>query len=145
MDKQHTVDFRQARWAPVVHCIVSCNDRALLVRRSSRLSRYPGLWSGISGYLDDCRSLEEKVLDELREEVGITPGSVLSVRKGEIYHLESPDIGKSWLVYPVAVKVRPLTVKLNWEADEFRWVQHSQILSLPHIPAFELVIKALGI
>jgi hypothetical protein len=42
---------------PVVNIVVSYDGKVLLVERSQELSNYPGLWNGISGYLDDHKDL----------------------------------------------------------------------------------------
>ena len=68
--KPGQIDYTNARWAPVINCVVKYKDRILIVQRSSKLNFYPGYWNGISGFLDDKRSLEEKARDELKEEAG---------------------------------------------------------------------------
>ena len=47
------------------------NGKYLVVERSMNMRLYPGYWNGISGFLDDNRSLEEKITDEIKEELGI--------------------------------------------------------------------------
>lgn len=69
--KPGQVDFTNIRWAPVINCVVKHQDKILLVKRSKELNLYPGYWNGISGFLDDQRSLTEKVEEEIKEELGI--------------------------------------------------------------------------
>jgi len=47
-------------------------NKILVVQRSKKLHFYPGYWNGISGFLDDQKNIEQKVKEELREELGIT-------------------------------------------------------------------------
>jgi len=69
--KTNQVDYSNARWAPVINCVLVYKDRILVVRRSKKLNFYPGCWNGISGFLDDKRSLDQKVKNEIKEELGI--------------------------------------------------------------------------
>src|SRR3990167_617521 len=70
--KRGQVDYSRARWAPVVNCVLKYKNKILIVERSKKLRFYPGYWNGVSGFIDDQRSLNEKVIDELKEEVGIS-------------------------------------------------------------------------
>ncbi|MFZ1627048.1 MAG: NUDIX domain-containing protein [Candidatus Moraniibacteriota bacterium] len=79
------VEFTNVRWAPVVNCVVKYKQKILLVERSASLRLYPGDWNGISGFLDDQKSLEEKVREELREELGLTRNHILSIQPGQIF------------------------------------------------------------
>src|SRR3990167_4834818 len=88
--KPGQIDYTNARWAPVINCVVKYRDKILVVQRSKNLNLYPGYWNGISGFLDDKRSFEQKVKDELREELGISRRMVKKIRLGEIFHQEAP-------------------------------------------------------
>src|SRR3989338_2257419 len=77
--KPGQIDYTNARWAPVINCVVKYRDKILVVQRSKDLNFYPGYWNGISGFLDDKRSFEQKVKDELREELGIAKNKIKNV------------------------------------------------------------------
>lgn len=64
------VDYTNIRYTPVINCVVRHNNMILIVQRNQKMRLYPNFWNGISGFLDDRRSIEEKVKDELREELG---------------------------------------------------------------------------
>lgn len=140
--KPGQVDYTHARWAPVVNCVVKHGERILLVQRSKDLKFYPGYFNGISGFLDDARSLEEKVRDELSEEIGIGPENIISIRLGAIFDQEAPDIGKTWIVHPVLVEVKTDQVRLDWEAQGFRWVTPVEAKTLNLLSGFERVLDA---
>lgn len=99
------VDFTNVRWAPVVNCVVKYKQKILLVERSASLRLYPGYWNGISGFLDDQKNLEEKIYEELREELGIAKKHILSIRPGQVFDQEEPKYKKTWIVHPVLVTV----------------------------------------
>ena len=66
------VDYTNIRYCPVTNCVVKHKDKILLVKRSNDLNLYPGFWNGISGFLDDNKIVEDKVKEELFEELNIS-------------------------------------------------------------------------
>ena len=148
MEKKFTpkpgqVDYTNIRRAPVINCVLRYGDKILLVKRSAELRLYPNYWNGISGFLDDDRSVLEKVKDEIREETGIGEQDIISIKEGEILELEEPEYEKTWIVHPVLVDVKTDDVKLDWESQEYEWVNLAQLKDFELIPGFERVIKAL--
>ena len=123
----------------MINCVVKFGDKILIVERSKDLNFYPGYWNGISGFLDD-RILEQKVKDELREELGINEDKVLSIRLGEIFHQEEPEYKKTWIVHPVLVEVNTNEVKLDWEAQNYKWIKTEEAKSFKLLPGFDKVI-----
>jgi len=139
--KQGQIDYTHARWAPVINCVIKYRDKILVVQRSKELNFYPGYWNGISGFLDDKRSLEQKIKDELQEELGIPRRMVKKIRLGEIFHQEALKYKKTWIVHPVLVEVRIDRVKLDWEARNYRWIKLSDAKKLKLLPGFDRVLK----
>lgn len=138
------VDYTNARFAPVINCVVRHRGKILLVERSRTLNFYPGYWNGISGFLDDRRSLEEKVKDELREELGISQRHVRKITLGKIFHQEAPRYGKTWIVHPILVDVTTNKVKLDWEAERFQWVTPREAERLRLLPGCNRVLQTLS-
>lgn len=135
------IDYTRARWAPVINCVVKYRGKILLVQRSRGLHFYPGYWNGISGFLDDQYGLEEKVRDELKEEVGVPARAIRSIRLGKIFHQEAPKYGKTWIVHPILVEVATDKIKLDWEASGFKWVKPRDVKKLKLLPGFDRVLK----
>lgn len=142
--KPGQVDYTNARWAPVINCLVRHKDRILVVRRSEVLNFYPGYWNGVSGFLDDKKSLREKVEHEIEEEVGIPGNMIDSVLLGEIFHQEESKYGKTWIVHPVLVDVLTDEVTLDWEAKEYKWISPKEAEGLNLLPGFEKVLEKLS-
>lgn len=138
--KPGQIDYSNVRWAPVINCIVMCGDEILLVKRSKSLKFYPNYWNGISGFLDDKRSLIKKIKDELREETGIKEKDIILIKVGQIFDLDQPRYKKTWIVHPVLIKVKNCKLKIDWEAEEFRWVKLNEIKKFRLIPGFDKVM-----
>ena len=140
--KPDQVDYTHARFAPVINCVVRYNRKILVVRRSEKLNFYPGFWNGVSGFLDDKRSFEEKVKDELGEELGMEAKNIIAITRGPIFHQEEPEYEKTWIVHPVLVEVATDAVTLDWEASEYRWIDPLEAGALSLLPGFEKVLAS---
>lgn len=136
------VGFTYAKSAPVINCIVQYGDKILLVRRSDKVNFYPGLWNGISGFLDEPnKTVADKVHEELREELGIFDHDILSVEEGDVIEREDPKYGKTWIISPILVKVGTNVVRLDWEAEKYAWIDLSELQNYALLPGFEDVVK----
>ena len=93
--RKNQVDYTNIRYCPVNNCVLRYKDKILLVQRSKDLRLYPGYWNGVSGFLDDDKSVKEKVYEELKDEVGITPSNVVSIKRGNVLVQESEKYKKT--------------------------------------------------
>jgi ADP-ribose pyrophosphatase YjhB (NUDIX family) len=134
------VDYSHIRYAPVLNTVVTDGKRIFLVRRSS-MRLYPNYWSGVSGFLDDSGSIEDKVYEELKEELGVARADVLSILRGRPMLQEAPDYDKTWLVVPVLVKVNTIEPKINWESQSTAWVSLSGLHEYDLLPGYLEVIN----
>lgn len=139
------IDFTQARFAPVINCILREGNKLLVVKRSDTLNFYPGYWNGISGFLDDKKSLREKVMAEIKEELGISKNKIRKIRLGEIFHQEEPRYKKTWIVHPVLVDIKSATITLDWESKEYQWLTLREIKKLKLLPGFSMVLQKLAL
>lgn len=142
--KPGQVDYTKARWAPVINCVLKYKNKLLVVQRSKELNFYPGYWNGVSGFLDDQRSLTEKVTDEIKEELGMPKSKIKQIRIGEIFDQEEPKYKKTWIVHSVLVEVKTDEVKLDWEARNYKWATFQEAKRLKLLPEFNEVLKRLS-
>ncbi|RJQ28575.1 NUDIX domain-containing protein [Candidatus Parcubacteria bacterium] len=138
--KPGQTDYTNVRRAPTVNCVVKFGDKILIVKRSSTMRFYPGKWNGISGFLEDGKSIEDKAREEVREETGITDGEIVSLRRGESFEFEEPMYDKQWIVNPVLVEVKTDRVKIDWEAQEYRWIHPKEVSQFDTVPNFDRVV-----
>lgn len=104
---------------------------------------YPGFWNGVSGFLDDNKGLEEKVREELREELSIQAEDITSITLGQIFDQDAPEYNKTWIVHPVLVAVKETAIQLDWEAERYMWVTIEETKQMDLLPGFGLVLDAL--
>ncbi len=102
---------------------------------------YPGFWNGISGFLDDKKSLEQKVKEEMKEEIGIQSSKIKKIRLGKIFDQDEKKYGKTWIVHPVLVEINIDRIKLDWEAKKYKWVSFAEAKKLKLLPGFDRILK----
>ncbi len=136
------IDYSNSDVAPVITIFIRYGDKILLLRRSDKVGTYKGKWNTVAGYLDEVKPIREKVLEELLEEVGIREDEVSSINFGESYKFVDQLVNRTWIVYPVLVdlKERP-EIKLNWEHEEYRWIDPKELKNYDTVPKLEESLK----
>ncbi len=141
--KKGQIDYTNIRYAPVINCVVRHNSLILMVQRNSKMNLYPSFWNGISGFLDDNKSIEEKVKEELEEEIGLKKEDILSIYRGQVFDQEEEKYNKTWIVHPILVDIKTNKIKLDWEAQNHKWIKVEQAKEFDLLPGFDRVLKSL--
>ncbi len=129
------IDYTDSNKSIVLNCFVKSGDEILLMKRSDKVSTYQGKWHILAGYIDEFVSIEDKVLEELREEAGILPDKVKNFQIVDSFTVTNDNTGKSRRVYSTAVELKHKPeVKLNWEHTDFRWIKPEQVVDFDIIP-----------
>jgi 8-oxo-dGTP pyrophosphatase MutT (NUDIX family) len=106
--------------------------RILILRRSSEVGTYAGRWAGVSGYLEIGDRPIERALKEIQEEIGLTESDVQLVKEGE--PLRVRDKNTLWIVYPFLFDSKTDAVKVDWEHEEYRWIDPCTLTSYETVP-----------
>lgn len=132
------IDYSNSDTAPVITVFVRYKDKILLMKRSDKVRTYKGKWNTVAGYLDELRPIREKVLEEVREELGIGKDNVLSIRLGKSYKFTDNQANKTWIVHPILVelKTKP-AIKLDWEHTEYKWIKPEKLKEFDTVPKLE--------
>jgi len=140
------IDYSHADTAPVLNVVLKWKDKILILKRSDKVKNYKRKWNTLGGYLDDLQSLQEKVREELREELQIVKITDSQIHLGTPYTLKDTEINKTWIVHPVVVlfKKKPKVV-LDWEHTEYRWIHPGEINDFDTIQKLDDMLKNLNI
>ena len=124
------IDYTNAKICPVVTVFIKHKDEILLLKRSDKVTAYKGKWATVGGYIDEVKEVKEKVLEELREELGVLPSQIEHLHIASPYESKDPNIGVTWLVHPAiaVVKEKPV-INLDWEHTESRWIKPHEMNS----------------
>ena len=137
------IDYSKSDVAPVVTVFIRYNDKVLLLKRSDRVGTYPGRWNTVTGYIDEMKTIREKILEEIREEIGISHEDILSYDFGESYEFKDTGANKTWIVHPVLVELKdkPVVIRLDWEHTEYRWIKPEEIKKFDIVPRLDESLK----
>jgi len=139
LEKDHKNEQPVLRTTPVVTNFLQRLDgpepRICLVRRSQRVGSYNAHWAGISGFIEQGVSPEEQAYTEIREETGLLPEQVRLRRRGQVVEHIDEALGRHWLIHPFLFEVlTPEAIKLDWEAEELRWIIPDALTSYETVP-----------
>lgn len=131
-----TTDYTHARSAPVIIIFVKYRDKFLLVKRSEKMLTYQGLWSCLAGFVDDDKSMEEKVVFELEEELGLKKDDVKEIKAGDTYLFVDKDLDREWIRHLFLVEITNPNIKLSWEHSELVWATEDEAKNYETTPGF---------
>jgi len=129
------INYSNSKKAPVITAIVKYKDKILLLKRSHNVSTYKGKWQVVAGYLDEIKSIKEKVLEELREEIRVEENIIDKIIIGDYFEFEDSDIGKTWIVIPVLVELKEKPkISIDREHTNFRWITLKELRKYDIVP-----------
>jgi len=130
------IDYTHARSAPVIVIFVKYRDKFILVKRSTKMLTYQGLWSCIAGFVDDEKTVEEKVIFEMEEELGLKREDLKEIKEIDTYLFLDKDLDREWIRHLYFVEITNPNVKLSWEHSEMVWVTAEEAKTYETTPGF---------
>ena len=130
----------------VVTCILENSGKILILKRSNLVRTYRGLWGGVAGYVEELEAPYDTAIKEIREEVGIGASDLTLRRKGEPVEFTDVYEGRryEWVVYPFLFHVdHAELIHIDWEHEEFRWIDPSDLKKYDTVPQLEEVVDQL--
>ncbi len=130
----------------VVTCILEHEGKILLMKRSTRVGTYRGLWGGVAGYVEELEDPYDTALKEIRQETGIDLDGVELVRKGNPVEFSDTYEGRryNWIVYPFLFHIKSNElVRIDWEHEEYRWVNPSEVRKMETVPGLDQIVAQL--
>ncbi len=132
------INYTNTSKAAVLTCFIEYQGKILLLKRSNKTGTYQGLWSTVTGYLDELKPLKNKVEEELEEELGLNLENINSFKMREVYEFLDKDINRTWIVYPVLVTLKNKPeIRLDREHIEFKWIKPENITKFKTPPKLE--------
>ncbi|MBS3117754.1 NUDIX domain-containing protein [Candidatus Woesearchaeota archaeon] len=132
------IDYSESLRAPVITCFVRFKDKVLLLKRSDNVGAYRGKWNAVAGYIDEAKPLSMKVMDELKEELGILHDDILRIEFGAPYEFYDLGIERTWIIYPCVADLRNnRKIRLDWEHTAFKWIYPDEIFDYDIVPRLD--------
>ena len=99
----------------IVNALLVRENKVLLARRSPGRKAYPDLWSFPGGHVEQDETLEQALVREAREEIGVVP-----IRYAALARIPDPNAPATYHMYVVTHWEGEPTI-LDNEHSELRW------------------------
>lgn len=129
------VNYRTSRINLVLGVIIMRWNSLLILKRSQKVLTYSGMRDFVGGYLDDGLLPEEKVMEEIQEELWIDPFEVLSIRRFRRIVQYDDVINKVRVNFPMLIMVKPdVSIVLDDEHTEYNWISWDDLHNYDLVP-----------
>ena len=132
------------RKTSIVTSFLKHNDKILILKRSQQVRTMKGLWSGVSGIIENNETAIKRAKIEIFEEVGIKEQNIKLIKSGSEVFVESPQYkNHQWVISPFLFQTEISDIKLNWENSEFRWIHVNELKEFNTVPSLKKILLTL--
>ena len=128
----------------IVTSFLDHNDKILILKRSQQVRTMKGLWSGVSGIIENNETAIKRAKIEIFEEVGIKEQNIKLIKSGSEVFVKSPQYtNHQWVIFPFLFQTEISDIKLNWENSEFRWIHVNELKEFNTVPSLKKILLTL--
>ena len=120
------------------------DGKICLLKRSEAVGSSPGRWHCVTGFLEPGVAPLDQAITEIAEETGLVGDTVRLIGAPEPLRYERPSQGWVWIVHPFLFEAATPSLQLDWEHDEYRWIEPSELATTDVVPWIRDVWLALG-
>ena len=125
----------------IVTSFIKYNDQILILKRSEKVRSMKGLWSGVSGIIENNENPTDRAKIEIFEEVGIKEKEIRLVKKLEKMKIQSQQYkNHEWEIFPFLFETKNENIELNWENSEFKWILPKELKNYQTVPSLEKIL-----
>jgi 8-oxo-dGTP pyrophosphatase MutT (NUDIX family) len=127
----------------IVTVFLEHDKKILILKRSQKVKTMKTKWGGISGYIEQEEPVK-RALKEIAEETGLKNKNVTLLRIGE--PLEAVESGKpeiTWIVHPFLFSSNTYQIRIDWEHDEYKWINPKEIVNYETVPRLKDALDSL--
>lgn len=125
----------------IVTSFIKYNDQILILKRSEKVRSMKGLWSGVSGIIENNENPIDRAKIEIFEEVGIKEKEIKLVKKLEKMKISSQQYkNHEWEIFPFLFETKNGNITLNWENSEFKWILPKELKNYQTVPSLEKIL-----
>ncbi len=88
----------------------------------------------MTGFLEPGVPPLEQAMTEIVEETGLAAEAVRLADAPAPLRMERPEQEWVWVVYPFLFDAATPTLQLDWEHDEYRWIDPAELASSDCVP-----------
>ena len=125
----------------IVTSFLKKSDQILILKRSQKIRSMKGLWSGVSGIIENNENPIDRAKIEIFEEVGIKEKEIKLVKKLEKMKISSQQYkNHEWEIFPFLFETKNTNIELNWENSEFKWILPKELKNYQTVPSLEKIL-----
>ena len=100
-----------------------------------------GLWSGVSGIIENTEVPKDRAEIEIYEELGIKKDKIILLKSAEKIKISSPQYeNHEWEVFSYLFETMETKIKLNWENSEFKWIEVDELKNYETVPSLDKIL-----
>ncbi len=133
----------------VVTSFIMHNGRVLILKRSAKVRTMRHKWAGVSGYIEQSDDILERAYKEIEEETGIARRDLILVSICPSVRVIDEENSTIWVVHPFlfllskhAINNNNIDIRLDWEHDEYRWVEPKDLLLYDTVPMLKEALES---
>ena len=125
----------------IITAFIKNNNKILILKRSDKVRSMKGLWSGVSGIIENDEIPINRAKIEIFEEVGIKENKINLVKSIEKIKISSPQYeNHEWEVFPFLFETKESEIKLNWENSEHKWINVNELKNYETVPSLDKIL-----
>ena len=125
----------------IITAFIKNNDKILILKRSDKVRSMKGLWSGVSGIIENDEIPTNRAKIEIFEEVGIKENKINLVKSVEKIKISSPQYeNHEWEMFPFLFETNETEIKLNWENSEYKWINVNELKNYETVPSLDKIL-----
>ncbi len=125
----------------IVTSFIKFNDQILILKRSEKVRSMKGLWSGVSGIIENNENPIDRAKIEIFEEIGIREKEIRLIKKLEKMKISSQQYkNHEWEIFPFLFETKNRNIELNWENSEFKWILPKELKNYQTVPSLEKIL-----
>jgi 8-oxo-dGTP pyrophosphatase MutT (NUDIX family) len=125
----------------IVTSFIKNNNKILILKRSDKVRSMKGLWSGVSGIIENTEVPKDRAEIEIYEELGIKKDKIIFLKSAEKIKISSPQYeNHEWEVFSYLFETMETKIKLNWENSEFKWINVDELKNYETVPNLKKIL-----
>ena len=125
----------------IVTSFIKNSNKILILKRSNKVRSMKGLWSGVSGIIENNENPKDRAKIEIFEEIGITKDEISFIKSVEKIKISSPQYeNHEWEVFSFLFETKETKIKLNWENSEYKWIKVDELKNYKTVPNLDKIL-----
>jgi 8-oxo-dGTP pyrophosphatase MutT (NUDIX family) len=125
----------------IVTSFIKNNNKILILKRSNKVKSMKGLWSGVSGIIENNEPPMNRAKIEIYEELGIKKDKITLIKNLKKMKISSSQYeNHEWEVFSYLFESKETSIKLNWENSEYKWINPIELKNYETVPSLDKIL-----